>query len=339
MSKLLYYSDTHIRESGSYIPYQQLDKNGLTKELNNILRGFDFLHDLILQIKPERVGLLGDFYNNTEFQTARVLYASSLALSKVKSACDQVGAEHDIISGNHDMLSDNHNITNIANLVGYGNVYLEPTYVKLKNGKTVAYIPAISNTGLAFSQLNQAQNTADLAVMHQDFQGCKYESGTPSNSPLPAKWNIPIISGDIHLPQDIGSVHYIGALIQNKFYKTTLSQIGGALVYDTDNKTVTRYRNNYSKHYIKFVDGLDTELPPPNEVVLQVVSSASKEEIAERFKDYEYYHVPSIKPKSDSVKVNYSQFNLSDTESILRSHVNKERPEAIDVFNKVIKSG
>jgi hypothetical protein len=333
--KLLFYSDTHLREFSSFPPYCQLADNGLTKELNNIISGFEFVADCIRKIKPERVGMLGDLYNNTEFQSARVLYGSHLALSRIKSACDEVGAEHDMISGNHDILSEQHNISSIANLRGYGNIYLEPQYVTMKNGFKVTYLPALSNTGVIFSQLSNAQNQSDLICTHADFAGCKYESGMPSSSPLPAQWPKPIISGDIHLPQDIGSVKYVGSLIQNKFYRNSLKQLGGVLVYNTEDGTYYRIPNNYSKHYMKFFDGIDKDLPAPTACVLQVVSSRSKEEVAETYKDYEHYHVPAMEQKSD-VRVNYSHFSLDNPEKLLRVHVNKERPEALEVFDEII---
>lgn len=336
MSKyVLFYSDTHVREYGSFPPFNQLDSNGLTKELNNLVKGFHFVADMIRQYKPLRVGLLGDFYNTTENQTARVLHTSHLCLGPVKQACDEVGCGHDIMDGNHDLLSESPKVSNIANLGGYGNIVHETTYVVLDNGFRLAYVPAWSNHGIMFSEMQKAQGQCDLICTHADFAGCKYESGAPSGSPLPAHWNVPVISGDIHLPQDVASVHYIGSLIQNKFYKATLEQMGGVLLYDIETGQVIRIRNTYSKHYIKHIDGSDTELPPPETCVLQVVSARSKEEVAEQYKAYEHFHVPAIAQK-DEFKVTYSQFSLDNPEALLRLHVNKERPDAIEMLDSVI---
>jgi hypothetical protein len=279
--------------------------------------------------------MLGDLYHLTEGQSTRTLHASDLALQKVKDACDEVGAAHDMIDGNHDLLSEQPIISAISNLKGYGNVIHEVTHID-QNGFNIAYLPGTDNIGLAFTRLSTAQQSADLICTHLDFQGCRYESGHPSESPLTPNWSKPIISGDIHLPQDVGSVHYVGALIQNKFYRTTLDQVGGVLLYDMETGKVTRVRNTYSKHYIKIIDGYDTDLPAPEHSVLQVVSTATRDEVAEKYKAYEHFHVPTMVTADETVKTNYSHFSLDNPEKLLRLHVNKERPEALDTYNEIM---
>ena len=335
MSKyLLFYSDVHIREYGSFTPYNHLDSNGLTKELNNILKGFDFVADMIRKYKPIHVGLLGDIYNTTEMQTARVLQASAWALGKTKAACDELGIGQTILDGNHDLLSESPRISNIANLIGYGTVVHEPYHLDL-GGFRLGFVPASDNHGVMFSNLQMIQSSVDLICTHTDFAGCKYESGHPSASPIPAQWDKPVVSGDIHLPQSLGNVHYIGSLIQNKFYRNPIENVGGVLLYDIENGAVLRVKNTYSKHYIKHFEGSGEKLPPPESCVLMVVSSKSKDEITEMFKDYEHIHIPAIVQR-DAVKVTYSHFSLDNPDKILRSHVAKDRPEAIDTFDEVM---
>ena len=94
----------------------------LYKELLNIIKGFHFIAVKIIELKPEYVMFLGDFYHVPEFITTRTLHASHLALMSVKNACIEVRASFHMMPGNHDVLNEQFGITSINNLIGYSDI-------------------------------------------------------------------------------------------------------------------------------------------------------------------------------------------------------------------------
>lgn len=335
----LFYSDQHLRERGSFPLYNSLENNGLTKELNNIVRGFSFVGDVIRQVKPKLVGALGDLFQNTEYQSARVLHAAHPALSAVRRACAEVGCKHVVIPGNHDILNEHSMITSINPLRHYfDEIFLEPSYIDV-NGVRLAFIPATSHNGRAYAQLGDACANSDVVCTHMDFAGCRYESGTPSLSGLLPDWDKTIISGDIHLPQSVGSVHYVGSLVQQKFYKYSMDNIGGVLLYYPNTGEIKRIPNTYSKHYIKVRDVEEGLKLDPKKVVLQIVSDKPKAEINEIFKDFEHMYVPSLTvPDGEGDIVSYDKFSFDDPSKLLLGYVRREKPEALSMYNAVMGS-
>jgi hypothetical protein len=225
----LYYSDTHLRETGSFAPFNVLQANGLTGELNNIILGYRFVADQIRKYRPQHVGCLGDTFHVTESQTAKVLHSADVALGEVAQASRDVDAEHDIFAGNHEIENDLLRITSISPLRGYGRIILD-FEIRDVHGVKIAFVPHFSDVGYLIDCIRRAEEEADLILAHADFEGCAYESGEKSKSKLSPQLKKPCIAGDIHLPQDIGSVSYVGALVQHRFGRMDLDQIGGVLL-------------------------------------------------------------------------------------------------------------
>lgn len=331
----LFYSDTHLRDIGSFGPYNEIGDQGITKELNNMILGYCFVADSILRLKPKVVINCGDTFQNSQFQTAQVLHGADQAFTKIRQACLEVGARHFIIPGNHDILNMHKMITSISLLKHYGEVVLLPTTIDV-DGASVVFLPYDDNIPRVYSNLLSAQ-AYDLIVTHQDFSGCVYESGLRSDSGLdPSFLKTKVISGDIHLPQDIGNVSYVGSLVQHKFNRYNLDKIGGILTYDFNTKVVTRYKNQYSKHYVKVTNIKDGLSLDPKRVLLQVVSDLSKEEINEMFKSYDHTYMREIKEQTESRQ--YSDVNVLTPDVVLRTHIYDEKPDILDYFDKVVKS-
>lgn len=338
---ILTYSDTHLRDVGSFFPYNVVDKNGLTKELNNIIRGFKFISDMILLHKPKLVIGLGDYFQVTEYVTTQTLYGAAVALEMVKSACLEVGARHEAINGNHDTLfeannENQHTVTSLQQLGGYFNLHTRYGYINYDDNYRIAVIPYTSNNGKLYKNLIDAQANADLIAAHFDVKGCQYESGVESDSHINPDLSKPCLAGDIHLPQDVMSVHYCGSLVQHKFYQLGLDRIGGVMLFNPSNQEITRIPNTYSKHYIKIYDNGKYTLPPPDKALIQFVSSKTREEVDEILKGYEYMYVKEIK-NVQTIRDEYTSFSLADPKRILRSFILEDKPEALDDYDKAVK--
>jgi hypothetical protein len=337
MALVLTYSDTHLREQGSFPPFNTIQANGLTGELNNMIRGYHFVAAMIREHRPAYVACLGDTFHVTEYQSAKVLHGADAALGSVKEACDAVGAEHDIVAGNHEIENDLLRVTCITPLRGYGRIIL--TYeLREVAGIRVAVIPHFSDTGHLYQCLVRAQEEADLILAHADFEGVVYESGQRSKSMLSPRLLKPCLAGDIHLPQDVAAVSYCGSLVQHRFGRTDLDQVGGVLMYDTQTGKRSRVANHYSKHYVRTFDPLDARARfSPEHVALQVVTSLPAEEVEALLAGYDYYYVPrmaSAGEEEESATVNRSLVAPAD---MLRDYVASARPSALELFDTVMK--
>jgi hypothetical protein len=341
---ILSYSDIHFRDVGSFPPFNQLDSNGLTRELNNILTGVDFICECLYKYKPKILVGLGDTVQVTEFQTCQTLHGIYLAYRKLRATCKDTGTEHWYFDGNHDILNENKGISNTGLIEAWVDRFIKEPEIIERFGYKFGCIPYSSNVGTVYELLTQYQDNCLVGLTHQNFKDCMYESGQRSDSYLPNQYNFPILSGDIHLPQEIGSVHYGGSLIQNKFNKSDLNQIGGCLLFSVDelnNRKVIRLPNTKSKHYVRIYDKdlCDDEkmmLLPKERVCLQVISSWNKEKISERLSGYEYFIIPEFK-QDESNKVTYSNYNIIEPLDLLRNHIQEENPNNLLILNDILK--
>jgi len=331
--KILCYSDTHIRDTGSFEPWNAIGPNGISYELENIITGYRFIADMVLEHKPDLVVCLGDVVQHTEFQTVQTLFGISKCYKLLESAINSVGAQHLAILGNHDIHNEKKKIHNLHILSGYGVNVIDDFFIGEFCGSLIALIPYTSNLAEVYSSLSVAQQSAKLILTHLDFQGARYDSGQISQSQISPHLTVPCISGDIHLQQSVSSVTYVGSLIQNRFNRPNLDGVGGVLIYDMDNKITTAIRNNYSKHYIRVRDGEWDSVPESKSCILKVISSKPRHEIDDRFSGYEYFVVPDVKIKEESIAT-YSEFVRIDPKRALRHHIESNNPEAIVTFDK-----
>lgn len=338
MSKeILFYSDIHYRESGSFFPYNIIDSNGLTKELNNTNLGMKFIANQIKLHKPRMVVCLGDLFHSPEVITIKTLYAMCVGLSFVKAACEAVGAKHYVILGNHDILSEKSSISGMFAIKGFFEEVIYEADYKTELDKKLLFLPYSSNLGEVYKTLLDARENADYIFTHLDFAGCRYNSGISSHSNISPDIGVPCISGDIHLPQKVGTVQYVGSLVQNQFGFTDLENVGGCLVLNLETGKTKLIQNNLSKHYVTFYDDGDlSKLPPAERVVLKLVTKRTKEECEEVFSGYEYQYTKWLENKTNELKPYYTNRVQINSKLVLRSYLKDNNPTALDIFDEVL---
>jgi len=331
------FTDQHLRSTGSFPPFNKLSESGLSKELDNIIRGFYFVADQIRSYKPRAVFSLGDAFHNPEVIDVPTLEGASRAFGVVKKACDEVGADFYILVGNHDVVSENPTlITSVSVLEGFGQVIKEPYFIDIDEF-TVSMVPYSSNPSKMYSQLKEAEVQSDLILTHIDVAGCRYENNHLSESEIDPTFKVPVISGDIHFSQHVGSVIYPGSLVQNKFTRSDLSGIGGAAFYDLETKEYQLERNIYSKHYVKAHSIEEAKKHDPNQVIIQLVTDVPKEEAEIELEDYEFNYLPAPKV-DDNLEVEYENVGIESPEVVLRTYINQDRPSALKNFDETLKS-
>lgn len=333
-NELMFFSDAHLRDTGSFPPFNKIEENGLSHELNNIILGFKFVADMVKKRKPKALFFLGDMFHTPEAVTTATLYGASIALSFIKEACHEAECEFYYMAGNHDILSDLFGINSVAQLAGYGNFISEdgPIYVAQQS----IYVARFNSNPEKMAESLAKGLNHSLIITHLDFKGARYETGKLSNSRISPNLGVPCISGDIHLPQDIGDVSYVGSLVQNRFNRTNLDEVGGVLMYNLDTKAITRIPNKLSRHYVKIEDLEQLEGLSPNRCVLQVKCPIPDEETEALFKDFMYVHIP-MPDFREQVDPNKKIMSMEKPDRILRNHLSDERPELVQLFDEVIQ--
>jgi DNA repair exonuclease SbcCD nuclease subunit len=330
--KILGYADIHLREFGSFSPWNKVDSNGLTLELNNIIKGCRFVANMIAELQPDMVVNLGDIFNNQETISVKTLHGVHLGLRMIHKACGRI--PHFAIPGTHDTYSEMQRIYSISPLQGYfTEIFTEVKYVQ---NDSTAFIPYMSNPEEFYKAITSLKPSVKLVFCHHDFAGAKYENGHESESLISPQLPFTVMAGDIHLPQSVGSVIYVGSLVQNKFQQYRLND-NGIIIFDTEKNEFIRYRNNLSKHYL-VLDDLDilSELDP-DKVILKVISDISREEAEKILSKFEYVYFPKKAKKGDEEEKSYSDLNVENPVEALRNYVAKDKPEALEILDKVVR--
>jgi DNA repair exonuclease SbcCD nuclease subunit len=333
--KILFYTDIHFRENGSFIPWNKPVENGLSLELNNTISGCSFVAKMVETLQPDLVLNLGDIFHQMESISVPTLYGAHLGLSLISKVCKKFEIKHFLVAGNHDVYSEVSGITSIAVLSGYFDEIISTNEV-LNND--VGVVPFHSKPEAAYSGLIEVSGMLSedgIIVTHQEFQGAKYENNHPTEASLSPDLPLKIFSGHLHLPQSVGNVTFVGSLVQHRFSQYGLNE-NGVLLYDTETKEVKRFRNNRSKHYVTIKD-LDAARDfDPQQVVLKVFSEQPREEVEKILQGYEYAYFP-VTERKDDVQTTVTDFQIEDPLSVLKAYISQENPDALEIFEKVVK--
>ena len=140
-------------------------------------------------------------------------------------------------------------------------------------------------------------------------------------------------------PQKTGSVNYVGSLVQHKFNHWDLKKVSGVLHFDLNNGKIKRTKNILSKHYMKYDFDVTNTVPDvnPNQVLLQVFSEKSKDDISQIMENYDYIYVRKFNDLQIT-KNEYVGFNVEKPKTILRDYIKNNRPEALNNFDEVMRN-
>lgn len=333
--KILFYTDLHFRENGSFIPWNKPLENGLSIELNNIISGCSFVAEMVEALCPELVFNLGDVFHQMESISVPTLHGVHLGLSSIAEACIKLSIPHYLVNGNHDIYSESNLICSTSILTGYFDEIFKTNEVLAGDVGIVPYYSKPEDVYNGLMEVSGMLSTDGVILTHSEFSGSKYENNHEVESNLSPDFPIKIFSGHLHLPQEGGNVTFVGSLVQHRFSQYGLNE-NGVLTFDTESKEVKRFRNNRSKHYVisrSIEESLEFD---PQKVVLKLFTNESQEEAEKLLSSYEYSYFKKQENKDD-VETTVTDFQIEDPLSALKVHISKENPEALDIFEKVIK--
>lgn len=161
------------------------------------------------------VAILGDLTDKKDGH-------SSLLVNRIVSELVElrrVGARIYILKGNHDYVEDSIPFFNFLNDLTGIHFITEPLAKQILGDKKSVFLPNTKDKPEELwkkdADLYRYMRTADYVFMHQSVMGCKLENGTVMQSGIRPSFfksfKGRVFSGDIHTPQTIGKVTYVGS--------------------------------------------------------------------------------------------------------------------------------
>jgi hypothetical protein len=149
-----------------------------------------------------RLLLLGDLTDQKDYHSARLVNRIMDGLT----ALAQIGPVV-WLRGNHDYDKDAQNpffaFSRYARNISFINTPTE------QDGEL--YLPHSRNPEIDWRGWQQACGDVKIIFAHQTFTGAKGNNGMPLGGVEPPSKTIPVVSGDVHGPQKIGNITYVGA--------------------------------------------------------------------------------------------------------------------------------
>jgi len=168
---------------------------------------FDFLEDLKEEYDIENIFLLGDITEKKDNHSAKL----------VNRVCEELGSLSDdiemlwILRGNHDGIDPEWPFFRFLRLYNRIVYYTEPTFAS----QGYLFLPHSKDPANEWQDiLKKHIEDTEMVFMHQTVKGAKGSNGFILEGLDPAifsKFDGIIFSGDIHTPQKVGNVNYVGS--------------------------------------------------------------------------------------------------------------------------------
>jgi hypothetical protein len=199
---------------------------------------FDWLVSTIPQHHVADLIILGDLTEAKDFHSARLVNRIVDNLLRVFRCNNGLFKIH-VLRGNHD--GTDPGCAYFRFLGQYPAIeFIEtPFETQLGKDETVLYLPHSRNPVEDWKAVSM--NRADLILMHATVKGSVAENGivldgTPPEVLRLARRGVPIFSGDVHVPQTVGRVQYVGAPYPIRFGDTFK---GRAVLLDSERKATS----------------------------------------------------------------------------------------------------
>jgi predicted MPP superfamily phosphohydrolase len=202
---------------------------------------FPWLREVVKEEKVQTVCILGDLVDKKDNHPSELVNRVAHETSELAKLARLL-----MIPGNHEWLKEGHEFFRFLRMHSNIRYFTEPTEDGGDGGVNAMFLPFTKNPAKAWAELDLTQGFYDYVFMHQTIAGARSSNGeTMEGEALPDLKNWPkIYSGDIHVPQVIGAVEYVGSPYHVHFGdnfkpRCVLIEKGGRAI-DLHFKTVAR---------------------------------------------------------------------------------------------------
>jgi DNA repair exonuclease SbcCD nuclease subunit len=181
---------------------------------------FDQVVDFVQRQRVDRIIILGDLTDAKDGHPARLVnrivdQLTRLRGTKVAKVVQAFHPDIIILRGNHDGIDPEWPYFKFLSCIEGIAFISSPVWVKLPDAQVLA-LPHSRTPRVEWAKyLVEAEKKADYILMHATVRGAESESGRELDSEVTLsmfkRLNCPVLSGDVHVPQRMGTVTYVGS--------------------------------------------------------------------------------------------------------------------------------
>lgn len=192
---------------------------------------FDTLTQLAVENRVDEIYILGDLVDRKDRHSGLLV---NRLVDSLETTCQDTGAEITITEGNHDAPLNGPPYWSFLSSLNSVDYVTEPTF-DMKS--EIWLLPFAANPADEWRELDF--NKAKFIFMHQTVAGSMVDNDRiltdGCKMPLLPR-GIPIVSGDVHRPQQVGAITYVGAPYPVRFSETWKNRV--LLLKDRDVKEI-----------------------------------------------------------------------------------------------------
>lgn len=212
---------------------------------------FDWIKEQCVKHQVGHLFILGDLTDSKDRHSAILTNRVTQELEKVGRSITKDKYNENVVHvlmGNHDFIDSNNPFFDYLSYIPRVKFYSKPDIVEAAGGMClIGMLPFYRDDVEFYKEAKKLYDSVDdemsLMFMHQTLKGSllsngsKMDSGLDVDSKVLNKMRCRIFSGDVHVPQKIGKVEYVGSPYQIKFGDDFTPRV---LLLDTKNlKSVT----------------------------------------------------------------------------------------------------
>lgn len=199
---------------------------------------FPYLVDLCHRLQIRKVFFLGDLTDYKDNHSGRLINKIVDSVVELRSVHSSMCLT--FLQGNHDYNKDPSCATfKMLRHINGVNWISVPSHMHCSSeGASIALLPHSRQPLVEWDTYIQEQDRYDYVFTHATFSGSTASNGSKLDGLPSSTFRVPVFSGDIHVPQKIGRVVYVGSPYSIRFNDTFTPRV---LALNLSKGTMTSY--------------------------------------------------------------------------------------------------
>ena len=214
-------------------------------------RVFDYLRKTCEQEQVQTLLILGDMTDKKDEHPASLVNRLVNEITSLRSVVPRIY----ILRGNHDWLRDGKCFFQFLSKLDGITFVTQTTELNLDDGPSALLLPHTRTPGTDWADFACIDDFHQYVFMHQTYKGALSSNGQAlEGDHIPDIFGgVKVYSGDIHVPQIIGPVEYVGSPMHIHFGDTFR---GRCVLLDRRNRAVDLFPDLQQKHVIDASSGV-----------------------------------------------------------------------------------